>query len=95
MANRTVAQQIAALEARRDALEAAVLASSSSTAVKSATLGPMSFTSADHSSLVKDLAQVERDIQRLYAGGRGIVVDHSANDGSGSLGPRVYTTYEP
>lgn len=75
MANRTIAQQIAVLEARRDALE---------TALTTVTGGSSSLSvdgvSVSHSSpdiIQAQLTKVEKSLQRLYRGGRGFVIDLS------------------
>ena len=75
MANRTNAERIAKLEERRDALEAALL--SASDGRMSISVNGMSVSRSSPEMLERDLAQVERSLQRLYRGGRGFVVDMS------------------
>ena len=79
MANRTNAERIAKLEERRDALEAALL--SASDGRMSISVNGMSVSRSSPEMLERDLAQVERSLQRLYRGGRGFVVDMSYGGG--------------
>jgi len=79
MANRTNAERIAKLEERRDALEAALL--SASDGRMSISVNGMSVSRSSPEMLERDLAQVERSLQRLYRGGRGFVIDMSAGGG--------------
>ena len=89
MANRTIAEQIAVLEARRDKLE---------TALDAVTTGTMSFSvdglsvSRSNPVAIRDeLARVEKSLQRLYRGGRGFQIDLSAGTAtSGDTSPTEY-----
>ena len=75
MANRTIAEQIAVLEARRDKLETAldaVTTGSSSIAVDGMS---RSFSNPQH--IQAEMTRVEKSLQRLYRGGRGMPVDMS------------------
>jgi hypothetical protein len=75
MANRTIAQRIAVYEAQRTSLETSIAAAQS--AISSSTQGDMQVTLQKLSALREELATVEKSIQRLYRGGRGIAVDMS------------------
>jgi hypothetical protein len=75
MANRTIAEQIAKLETRRDALEAALTKAEGGIASSSADGMSVSYSQPGH--LQSELTRVEKSLQRLYRGGRGIVVDMS------------------
>ena len=75
VANRTVAQQITVLEARRDALEAALTAVTTGT--MSFSLDGFSVSNSNPAAIREELTRTEKSLQRLYRGGRGFVVDHS------------------
>ena len=75
MANRTIAQQIVVLEARRTALEAALTASTSGTA--SFSVDGVSKAYSDPAKISTELTKVEKSLQRLYRGGRGFQIDLS------------------
>lgn len=80
MANRTIAEQITALEARRDTLEAALTTATTSAATTSFTVDGQSFQAGvgiNIKYLRDDLTRVEKSLQRLYRGGRGMPVDMS------------------
>ena len=80
MANRTIAQKITALETERDALEAAI--SSGRSGGSSFTLDGVSVTNWRLGDIRKELTRVEKSLQRLYRGGRGMPVDLSYGDGN-------------
>ena len=73
---RTIAQQIAVLEARRTVLETALTSVSGGTAAFSIP-GGLSKAYRDPAAISAELTKVEKSLQRLYRGGRGFVVDHS------------------
>lgn len=75
MANRTIAQRLAVLEAQRTTLETAI--ASAQSAISSSTQGDMQVTLQRLDALRSELSTVEKSIQRLYRGGRGIAVDMS------------------
>jgi len=75
MANRTIAEQIAILEARRDALETALTSATSGLASFSQDGMSASFSTPDKISA--ELTRVEKSLQRLYRGGRGFQIDLS------------------
>ena len=75
MANRTIAQQIAVLEARRTVLEAALTSTTGGTA--SFSVDGLSKSYSNPAAISAELTKVEKSLQRLYRGGRGFVVDHS------------------
>lgn len=75
MANRTVAQQITVLEARRDALEAAI--TTAAAGISSSNIEGVSISRTSISAMSAELDKVLKSLQRLYRGGRGIVVDLS------------------
>ena len=81
MANRTIAEQIAVLEARRDKLETALDAVT--TGVASTTVDGMSLSYANTNNIRHELTRCEKSLQRLYRGGRGMPVDMSQ---AGSIG---------
>ena len=81
MANRTIAEQIAALEARRDKLEAAL--DQTESGISSFAVDGMSTTYSSPRSLRDELTRVEKSLQRLYRGGRGIIIDMSTRCGTG------------
>jgi hypothetical protein len=76
MANRTIAQQIAILEARRDTLESAITTGSGG--ISSSSIDGMSITRASIDVMSKELTKVEKSLQRLYRGGRGFQIDLSS-----------------
>ena len=75
MANRTIAEQIAVLEARRTALEAALTAATTGTA--SFSVDGLSVSRSSPERISAELTRCEKSLQRLYRGGRGFVVDLS------------------
>lgn len=75
MANRTIAEQIAVLETRRDALEAALTKSSGG--VSNRSIDGMSVSYSNPEAIHRELERVEKSLQRLYRGGRGFVIDMS------------------
>lgn len=79
MANRTIAERIAKLETQRDSLESAIATSQS--AIASSTQGDQSFTLQRIDALREELTRVEKSLQRLYRGGRGMPVDLSYANG--------------
>jgi hypothetical protein len=86
MANRTIAEQIAVLEARRTVLEAALTATSGGTA--SFSVDGLQQSYSNPAAISAELTKVEKSLQRLYRGGRGMPVDMSAAaTGSGSVDP--------
>ena len=80
MAARTIAQKITALETERDALESAI--SGGQAGNSSFTLDGVSVTKWRLGDLRKELTRVEKSLQRLYRGGRGMPVDLSYGDGN-------------
>jgi hypothetical protein len=76
MANRTIAEQITVLEAERTRLETAISAAQSGNS--SYSVDGLSVTKWRLTDLRAELTRVEKSLQRLYRGGRGIVVDMSA-----------------
>jgi hypothetical protein len=76
MANRTIVQQIAVLEARRDALEAAITASAGG--ISSSSIEGMSISRTSITTMSAELTRVEKSLQRLYRGGRGFQIDLSS-----------------
>lgn len=80
MANRTIAQQIAVLEARRDALETAI--TSAAGGISSSSIEGMSMSRTSISAMSAELDKVIKSLQRLYRGGRGFVVDMSQTENS-------------
>ena len=89
MGNRTIAQQIAVLEARRDVLEAAALSAASGITAQS--MEGISLSKLGVTAISAELDKVERRLQRLYRGGRGWVVDMSY--AAGGNGDTSNTTY--
>ena len=86
MANRTIAEQIAILEARRTVLEAALTTTGGGTA--SFSVDGLSKSYSNPASISAELTKVEKSLQRLYRGGRGMPVDLSeAATGGGSVNP--------
>jgi len=86
MANRTIAEQITVLEARRDRLETALDAATTGTA--SISMDGMAKTFTRTESIRDELTRVEKSLQRLYRGGRGMPVDMSqASGGTGHTDP--------
>ena len=75
MANRTIAQQIAVLEAYRTALEAARTVTTTGTA--SFSVDGVSKSYANPAAIAAELTKTEKSLQRLYRGGRGIQIDLS------------------
>ena len=75
MANRTVAQQITVLEARRDALESAI--TTAAAGISSSNIEGVGISRTSISAMSAELDKVLKSLQRLYRGGRGIVVDMS------------------
>ena len=75
MANRTIAEQIAVLETRRDALETALTSVMGGTA--SFSLDGMSKSFTNPQNIRDELTRCEKSLQRLYRGGRGMPVDMS------------------
>jgi hypothetical protein len=88
MANRTIAQQIAVLEARRDVLEAAITTGSSG--ISSSSIEGMSIQRSSITAMTAELTRVEKSLQRLYRGGRGFQIDLSA---VGTDTDTINTTY--
>lgn len=80
VANRTIAEQIAVLEARRTALEAAYTSVCAGTA--SFSVDGLSKTNSNPATISAELAKVEKSLQRLYRGGRGFVLDMSQTESS-------------
>lgn len=89
MANRTIAEQITVLEARRDALETALTTTTGGH--QSVSMGGMSVSFSNPDAISKELIRVNKSLQRLYRGGRGIVIDMSYGN-SDSL-PTDQTSY--
>lgn len=86
MGNRTIAEQLAVLEARRDKLETAL--DKASTGVTSMSAEGMSVSRSRPDEIRAELTRTEKSIQRLYRGGRGMPVDMSqAASGSDSSDP--------
>jgi len=86
MANRTIAEQIAVLEARRDRLETAL--DTVTTGAASISIDGMSTSFSSTDNIRAELTRVEKSLQRLYRGGRGMPVDLSqASGGDGHLDP--------
>lgn len=75
MALGTIAQQITEKEAELVLVKAQMAAASAGG--QSITMGPLSVGSVNYAELRKTRVQLEKDLQRLYRGGRGIVVDMS------------------
>lgn len=75
MANRTIAEQIAVLEARRTALESALTAVTTGT--MSISVDGMSLSRSSPDSIRSELTRCEKSLQRLYRGGRGFQIDLS------------------
>lgn len=75
MANRTIAEQIAVLEARRTKLEDALDAVTTGT--MSFSVDGMSVSKSNPDAIQKELTRVEKSLQRLYRGGRGFQIDLS------------------
>ena len=90
MAYGTIAEQIAELETERTRLKTAIAAAQSGTS--SFTVDGMSVTNFRLSALRGDLVRVEKSLQRLYRGGRGLQIDmsHGGTD-SASTDNTVYT----
>ena len=80
MANRTISERIAELEADRAALRTAI--SEARTGILSATMGDMSTTRQRLDMLQSEFDKVEKSLQRLYRGGRGFVINMSAGSTS-------------
>jgi hypothetical protein len=77
MANRTIAQQITVLEARRDALESAITTSAGG--ISSSSIEGMSISRSSIATMSAELDKVLKSLQRLYRGGRGFQIDLSYN----------------
>lgn len=84
MANRTIAEQIAILEARRTRLETALDATTTGTA--SVSIDGMSVGYATAGNIRAELTRCEKSLQRLYRGGRGMPVDMSEAGAIGRTG---------
>ena len=89
MANQTNAQRIAELEADRVRVRTAIASAQSGGAVQSFSLGDMSVNNGSAlASLRAELNQIDKSLQRLYRGGRGMQVDVSgaaAASGDGTV----------
>jgi hypothetical protein len=90
MANRTIAEQIAVLEARRDKLEAALDAVTTGTS--SVAVDGMSTSYSSPDNIQKELTRCEKSLQRLYRGGRGFQIDLSST-GLDDASKLINTTY--
>ena len=90
MANRTIAEQIAVLEARRDKLETALDAVT--TGINSTTVDGMSVSYANVNNIRHELTRCEKSLQRLYRGGRGFQIDLSST-GLDDASKLINTTY--
>jgi len=75
MANRTIAERIAELEADRTRLRTTLADAQASAA--NVSIDGMSVSKWQIKDLRDDLIRVEKSLQRLYRGGRGIVIDMS------------------
>ena len=75
MANRTIAERIAELEADRTRVRTAL--ATLQTGVQSTTVDGMTVSRFQLKDLRSDLTRIEKSLQRLYRGGRGIVLDMS------------------
>lgn len=94
VANRTIAEQIAVLEARRTVLEAALTKTISGTA--SFSVDGLSKSYSTPAAIRDELTRCEKSLQRLYRGGRGMPVDLSlAAAGSGATDDTdtIHATY--
>lgn len=78
----TVAEQITELESELTAVKAAM--TSALTGGQSFQLGDMSITGTNYNALSQRRKELEKAIQRLRNGGRGIVVDMSARADGGT-----------
>lgn len=91
VANQTNAQRIAELEADRTRIRTALAAAQSAASTSGFTLGDMSVQSGvgiNIKYLRDELNQVEKSLQRMYRGGRGMQVDVSgaaAASGDGTV----------
>lgn len=83
MANRTIAERIAELEADRTRLRATMATAQAGTS--SMTVDGMSVSLWQLKELRQELVRVEKSLQRLYRGGRGIVIDMSYSESSPSI----------
>ena len=81
MANRTTAERVAELEADRVILRAAL--AKAQAGVASLSVDGMAVSYRQMRDLRSDLIRVNKSLQRLYRGGRGIVIDMS-QDGATS-----------
>lgn len=83
----TIAAQITELEAELALVKAQMAAVSASTANASFSVDGMSVTKTG-SSMYRELREqrtrLEKSLQRLYRGGRGIVLDMSADESDGN-----------
>lgn len=75
MSNPTRAEQITALEAELVLVKAQQ--ASASAGSQSFSLGDFSQTTVNYESLAKRRTSIEKSLQRLYRGGRGIPIDLS------------------
>lgn len=76
--SQTRAQQITELEAELVIVKAQMTAAASG--AKSFTLGDFSVATLDYSSLTARRTAIEKSLQRLYRGGRGMFIDQSYVD---------------
>ena len=84
MANPTKAQQITALEAELVIVKAGM--ANGNAGISSFTLGDMSVTQGSYTAMAARRTAIEKSLQRLYRGGRGIAVDMSVNANGGGYG---------
>jgi len=90
MSNPTIAAQITALEAELVLVKAQM--ASASVGGQSFTLGDLSVSSVNYNGIRERRKEIEKSLQRLYRGGRGLVVDMSYPPG-GELGKTTNTTF--
>ena len=75
MANRTIAERITELEADRTRVRTAL--ATLQAGVQSTTVDGMTVSRFQLKDLRADLTRIEKSLQRLYRGGRGMVLDMS------------------
>jgi len=85
MANPTRAQQITALEAELVLVKAQMAAASAGS--QSFTLGDFSVSGVNYQQISGRRVAIEKSLQRLYRGGRGMPVDLSYVDSESGQGP--------
>lgn len=81
MANQTIAEQIAELEDDRVLIRASLTAARTGADVAGFTSGDLSVQRARIDSLQADLTRIDKSLQRLYRGGRGMPMDMSSASG--------------